>query len=270
MGSRRTTQYVLHPRFDPQTLTSRSQKGIWAGWKDAPLSELGQKQAHAVGASLSTTRLTHIYASPLQRAHSTGRAVHSAQPHAPPFSVNPKLREQYFGVAEGHRWVATIPQGRTPDELIHEGIYPVLSGRTAKFPGGESLEDLARRAEEAIEECVVRHLDEGKDIHVALASHGLCISELVPALLRLDPETRKDVSYAGLLNTAWHRATVERREDGSGLRVVVTLVNQAEHLQGLVNAEPVEEDTSSSEARAFFGGDASKLESAHPATNAEI
>ena len=57
---------------------------------------------------------------------------------------------------------------------------------------------------------------EGKeDVHVALVSHGLCISELVSALVGLDYERRSkgqevpDRQYAGLRNTAWTRATIE-------------------------------------------------------------
>lgn len=95
-------------------------------------------------------------------------------------------------------------------ELYDKGIFPVLSGgRNVKFPEGESLNDLARRAEEAIAECVLPHIQ--SDSHIVIASHGLCISELVAALLRLDPDARRDISYAGLLNTAWTRVVVTTR-----------------------------------------------------------
>lgn len=92
--------------------------------------------------------------------------------------------------------------------MFKHGIFPVLRSRDEKFPEGESLDDLARRAEQGIAECVVPHLASEGDIHIAIASHGLCISELVAALLRLDPDSRRDISYAGLLNTAWTRAVV--------------------------------------------------------------
>ena len=54
-----------------------------------------------------------------------------------------------------------------------------------------------------------------ENVHVALVSHGLCISELVAAVLGLDYERRSkglevpDRAYAGLLNTAWTRATID-------------------------------------------------------------
>ncbi|TFK34487.1 histidine phosphatase superfamily [Crucibulum laeve] len=255
-------------------------KAIWAGWKDAPLSELGRSQAQALAESFASVPITHIYASPLKRAHSTGLAVHTHQPEPKPtFTSNPHLREQHFGIAEGNPWVINRPANKTLEELYAEGIYPVLRQRHEKFPEGESLDDLARRCEEGVQQCVLAHLHEGDGTHVALASHGLCISELVAALLRLDPESNRDVSYAGLLNTAWTRVTVRPRNDHEGpvdphnpppLEVKVTHVNVREHLNSLAPAAVdavEEEDEAKAEARAFFGGGSSKSAST---TNAEV
>ncbi|KAJ7158317.1 phosphoglycerate mutase [Mycena crocata] len=243
-------------------------KSIWAGWKDAPLSELGVKQAAALGqAFLKSTNIDFIYASDLLRAHATGQAVLNA--HAspkPPFTSDKKLREQHFGVAEGNPWALTAPPNKTLEELIKEGIFPVLKDRAAKFPEGESLNDLGRRAEQAIAECVVPHLAAKGDLHIAIASHGLCISELVAALLRLDPDSRRDVSYAGLLNTAWTRAVVSIK-DGSldgpldvnnlpPLTVQITDVNNADHLASLEigTEDPAAVNEEKSAAQAFFSG----------------
>lgn len=93
------------------------------------------------------------------------------------------------------------------EELISKNVFPVLEARDAKYPEGESLEDLARRAEEAIRECVIPHIQQD-GAHIAIASHGLCIGELIAAVIRLDPDSPQDVSYAGLENTAWTRLTI--------------------------------------------------------------
>ncbi|KAJ7485343.1 phosphoglycerate mutase [Mycena latifolia] len=245
-------------------------KSIWAGWKDAPLSELGVKQAAAVGQAFvkSNTKFDFIYASDLKRAHATGQAVLNAHSSPkPPFTSDPKLREQHFGIAEGQPWVINTPPHQTMDELFKKGIFPVLRARDAKFPEGESLDDLARRAEKAIAECVIPHLAAGGDLHIAIASHGLCISELVAALLRLDPDSRRDISYAGLLNTAWTRAVVSIK-DGAltgpldvnnipPLTVKITDVNNADHLAHLEEAQSPEVlDEEKATARAFFAGKA--------------
>ena len=152
-------------------------------------------------------KLDYIYVSPLLRAYATGQAVRDAQPSPkPPFTANPNLREQHFGIAEGHPWEELAP-GQTEEEMIAKNVFPALFSPSAKFPEGESINDLARRAEEAIRECVLPHVLEDS-VHIAIASHGLCISELIAALLRLDPDASRNVSYRGLLNTAWTRVMI--------------------------------------------------------------
>lgn len=170
------------------------------------------QQAAALGQAFlkSNTKFDFIYASDLLRADATGKAVlaYHALPK-PPFTSDKRLREQHFGIAEGQPWVIETPRGYSLTELYEQGIFPVIRTRDGKFPEGESLDDLALRAEKAIAECVVSHLATEGDAHIAIASHGLCISELIAALIRLDPDSRRDISYAGLLNTAWTRAVVK-------------------------------------------------------------
>ncbi|KAJ7078052.1 histidine phosphatase superfamily [Mycena epipterygia] len=179
-------------------------KRIWTGWKDAPLSEL----AAALGRAFSNTKIDSIYASDLLCAHATGQVVLNAHSFPKPvFTSTPKFREQHFGIAEG--------RGQIRDSDTW-GIFPVLRGREQSFPDGDSLDDLARRAEKAINECVVAHLAAEGDLHIAIASHSLCISELVAALLRLDPDSRRDISFSGLLNTAWTQAVVSLKDGSLG------------------------------------------------------
>ena len=91
----------------------------------------------------------------------------------------------------------------------------MLHERSQKFPGGESIDDLYTRATQAINELVMPDVwqaaREGKTgVHIALASHGLCISELIPALLVKDESgAHPGDKYRGLHNTAWTRLTVE-------------------------------------------------------------
>jgi len=176
------------------------------------LSFINSQQADALGTSLASTSISIIYASDLLRANSTGRAVHASQDPPPPFHNNAHLREQHFGIAEGHRWSLGKPKGKTLEECFQAKIFPVLEPEES-FPEGESYLDLGKRAEKAIQECVLPHLTKEnyeKDFHIALASHGLCISQLVPATLKLDTTASEDlnVSYAGLRNTAWTRAAI--------------------------------------------------------------
>jgi broad specificity phosphatase PhoE len=146
------------------------------------------------------------------------------------------LREQNFGIAEGYAWAMSIPDGTTREAMYEEKIYPVLETREEKFPEGESLDDLALRAEAAVRECILPHVANGDGAHIALASHGLCIAEAVAALVRLDPSADKTKNYRGLKNTAWAMVEVNPRSGDAtaGLDVKVVRFNVAGHLDDLV------------------------------------
>lgn len=171
---------------------------------------------------MSTTPFSHIIASPLLRAYTTAQAIQLSQPEStrPELVSSPLLKEQNFGIAEGNKWTFQHEPGLTDKEHWAKGSFPVLDGRRAKYPEGESLDDLRDRARQAIKELVVPIIrdvikEKKEDVHVALVSHGLCISELVAALVGLDYERRskgqevRDRQYAGLMNTAWTRATID-------------------------------------------------------------
>jgi broad specificity phosphatase PhoE len=102
-------------------------------------------------------------------------------------------------------------------DLAAQGIFAVIPDRKHKFPEGESLDDLTVRAGRALRECVLTHFAEyaengcREDVHVVAVSHGLCISEMMAVLVRLDPQADHKVSYKGLLNTAWTRAVITAR-----------------------------------------------------------
>ncbi|KAI0699308.1 phosphoglycerate mutase-like protein [Cerioporus squamosus] len=259
-------------------------RSAWAGWKDAPLSNHGMNQAQALAKSLSTTRFEAIYASTLKRALWTGQAVRDAQPDPKPyFQESPLLREQHFGVAEGQPWAWEQTPGMTIEEHFAKGIWPVLHERHQKFPDGESLDDLYARATQAIDQLVMPHVwkaaREGKTgVHIALASHGLCISELIPALLAKDERgVHPGDKYRGLHNTAWSRATIQVEGAQEGvpldfpdsnppkLRIQVTDVNRHEHLDEVKRQKGIgsaAHDPKQQDIRAFFGGGKLKGEAA--------
>lgn len=79
-----------------------------------------------------------------------------------------KLREQYFGLAEGQNWKTGFA---TSANSYHNRGY--------KFEQGESLEDVHERAQEIMQRCVVPWLvksaknAEGKKEHIVLVAHGI-------------------------------------------------------------------------------------------------
>ncbi|SJK98635.1 uncharacterized protein ARMOST_01903 [Armillaria ostoyae] len=241
-------------------------KAVWGGWKDAPLSDLGASQARALGEHLASTKIDVIYSSPLLRAHHTGKAVQDSQPKPPPLILNPNLREQHFGIAEGYPWCYTYPDDMSLDECYKNNIFPAFFDRSSRFPGGESVDDLEERAHRAVKECIFPHLAEEDGFHIALASHGLCIGELVHALLSYDEKSGRDESYTGLMNTAWTRAVISLDSPHQGpvdsnnpppLSVKVTHIGKEDHLMDLsmtTDTDDVLEDETKVEALAFFGG----------------
>lgn len=146
----------------------------------------------------------------------TAQAIHDAQQEPkPPLTTSLLVREQTYGDAEGKLWTTSQKSGLSLEEHYAQGIYPILHNRSEKFPNGESVDDLGRRATQAINDLVMPHVwsaaREGmKGAHIAVVSHGLCISEMVPALLRKDhrqiPVGRE---YRGLRNTGWTRVTID-------------------------------------------------------------
>ncbi|KAL0959995.1 hypothetical protein HGRIS_011649 [Hohenbuehelia grisea] len=219
---------------------------------------------------MAKTHFDAVYASPLNRAHQTAQALYSALESPPaPIIINPDLREQHFGDAEGGKWTLEPIPGKTLEEMYAMKVFLTLRGRQAKFPNGESLDDLAHRAERALAGCVFPYLaehgressDDAPPFHIVVVSHGLCISELIAALVRLDPDSPQDKSYTGLLNTAWTRVSISLKDSSSTtdttqapkLNVRILDVNNAKHLQNL-DLHVEAEQEASAEAREFFGG----------------
>jgi broad specificity phosphatase PhoE len=180
------------------------------------------KQAKALGDSFAEINITAIHASPLQRAHSTAKAIHDAHHltkagNPIEFHDDPDLREQYFGIAEGHPWARPGTEASETD--IQRKVYPAKTGRDDRFLDGESLNELNQRAGRAIDRIVipailkakgekVQGVDGVDGTHLVIVSHGLCISELLANLVGRTGETVRSGKFAGLENTAWTRVQV--------------------------------------------------------------
>ena len=173
------------------------------------------QQARALGEFFTDTHFTAIHASDLKRAFTTAQALYDGQREPKPtFDSSALLREQHFGVAEGKPWSYDTSRSFNLEEEMAKGIYPVLHGNDEKFPEGESIDELAQRAKEAITALVLPHVwqtaKEGKTgIHVAVVSHGLCISQIISELLKMSAKHEEERDYRGLLNTAWTRVVID-------------------------------------------------------------
>ncbi|KAF9030225.1 phosphoglycerate mutase [Hymenopellis radicata] len=250
-------------------------QSVWAGWKDAPLTNHGMNQAKAAGEYFSSTRLTAIHTSDLLRASMTAQAIHDKQKSPKPLlSSSTLLREQHFGVAEGKPYMQKLTTADSLPSFLDKGKYPGISDREGSFPEGESKNDLRQRAERAIDEILLPYVfkaaREGvRGVRVAIVSHGLCIKETLAALLARGGQNEQ-MPYTGLRNTAWARVSVEFQGVKSGesidfdgdnippLKVRLSDFNSYEHLNTPVRQRggigSAAYDPQQKDIRAFFGG----------------
>ncbi len=142
---------------------------IQGGSSDTPLNEKGRKQKENVGKRLKSETFSAIYASPLQRARETAEAIN--QYHNLPVTLVPDLREIEAGEMEG-TYAAKI--GKHLDEFLTKTED---SGELKRLPGGESMNDIQRRAWSAVKS-IVREND-GTDVLVV--SHYFAILSIICA-----------------------------------------------------------------------------------------
>ena len=145
--------------------TEWSRTGRHTGRTDVALTELGQRQANALGLMLRGRPLAAVLVSPLQRATETFRR---ARLDVADVRVLEELVEWDYGDYEG-RTTAEIRRS-VPDWTIW----------TAPVPGGETAAEVGRRADLAIG----RALGEGGD--VAIFAHGHLLRVLTARWLGLD------------------------------------------------------------------------------------
>ncbi len=130
--------------------TEWSRTGRHTGRTDVPLTARGEREAAALRTSLQGRRFALVLSSPLRRAWDTCRLAG----YGDVARATEDLVEWDYGAYEG----------RTTAEIRVE--VPGWSIWTGAVPGGESAEDVARRAERVIERAAAAGGD------VALFAHG--------------------------------------------------------------------------------------------------
>lgn len=178
---------------------------------DSGLSQRGREQAERTASLLGKQKIDTIYSSPLKRAVDTAQAI--AQSCQLEVNVAPGLKEIDAGELEG---VSLDNMGEQHLDPWREW----MRGNTSlPLPGGESLEELQRRAWREIERIMERHRDET----VVVVSHLMVILAIICRAIGID------------LRHALHL-----RQDPAGISIVeisaqgnsLLLFNDACHLDG--------------------------------------
>jgi broad specificity phosphatase PhoE len=148
--------------------TEWSKSGRHTGRSDIPLTDLGLRQADALARRLANHRFALVLSSPRSRAVETARLAGFADP-----VIDPDLREWDYGEFEG-RTTADI---RT--EIEDWSVW------TGPWRGGETVEQVAVRADRVIERC----LDTGVEGDVLLFAHGHLLRVLAARWIHLPADS---------------------------------------------------------------------------------
>jgi len=182
--------------------TEWSVSGKHTGRTDIPLTDLGRRQADALGEMLSGTEFALVLSSPLSRAWETmDRAGYAADAVA-----TGDLLEWDYGVYEGRR--TTDIRTEIPDWSVW----------THPIDDGESLEEIGARADSAID------LALRADGPVAMFAHGHMLRILAARWMGLPPAVGRNL----LLDTATVSTLGWERENR-----VLRHWNEACHLRSL-------------------------------------
>jgi probable phosphoglycerate mutase len=156
--------------------TQASQDGRFTGARDIPLSMEGRVHASELAVRLARYPLDAIYASSMQRARETAEFI--ARVHGMEVVPVPELREVNHGVWDGlNRDEIRAKFGGQLDEYNRDPYH-------FRPDGGESGEDVLRRAAPAMSELVKKH--DGQTILVV--AHKTTNRLLICKFLGLDPQ----------------------------------------------------------------------------------
>jgi probable phosphoglycerate mutase len=190
--------------------------GRYQGQQDAPLSELGSRQAEALAGRLQREPLDAIFTSPLQRAARTAQAIAHYHPQVP-FAYEPALLEISHGDWEGLLAEEVI-------ERYGEGLHEWRRHPTrAQMPHGESFSNILKRVLD-FKEWLFREYTGG---NVLVSTHDVVVKILVADALGMDMDR---------INRIWvTNASISVIEYGDELPYLVSL-SEACHLGRLETA----------------------------------
>jgi probable phosphoglycerate mutase len=179
---------------------------------DAPLTELGRRQAAAVGERFATHGIDAVYSSTMQRARDTGLAI--ATHHELPVAERESL-------VEIHLW-RDLPQDKGLIETLGKAELRRImreanrSRRWDSYPHAESRLEFRRRVVDELDRIAAEHVGD----RVVVACHGGVINAYLAHIMETDLDTVCTVHHTSI-------TTVRAMDD---LRRVVQ-VNDHEHVK---------------------------------------
>ena len=213
MNKHLTFYLVRHGR------TLWNEQGLLQGFGNSDLTELGVKGAKQTGAALQHIPFVAAYSSCLQRTIDTAQYI-LGERHVPLFQ-HKGLNEQYFGSWEG-----------LPVEELHslEEFNQMLKDAAnykAQSNGGETFEQLAKRAIKALQDIIQVH-EQG---NILVVSHGHTLRLLLALLAGTSwQEHRHEGKSQSLLNCAINIVHY-KQSNGTDGKFIIDTINEAGHLR---------------------------------------
>jgi len=193
-------------------VTELNDLGVIQGVADTPLTDLGRRQAAAVGATLKVFKSVALYSSPYVRAVQTAEII--GEHLGLPVVKSTRLREQGLSDWEGRTWkdiAAADPE--IAQRRNNEGWWFCP-------PGGEPRLRVRHRMLAFVSEMEEQH----KDATVVAVTHAGALYFLVHALIDKVPIGR---THIRTFNCGF--SVVEADDE----RMRLTSLNEIAHLQGL-------------------------------------
>jgi broad specificity phosphatase PhoE len=154
--------------------TAWNKEEIFRGRADIPLNEIGRKEALLAGQYLRGVKVDSVYSSPLYRAFETAETI--ARYQGKEVQTLDGLVDIDFGQWQG---VSRKEVRKSYGELYGQWKE---NPHLVRFPEGESLEDVRKRALGAIHETVGNHATET----LVMVSHRVVNKIVICGLLGLD------------------------------------------------------------------------------------
>ncbi len=177
-----TVYFVRHGQTDSNA------NGIFMGWSDEDLNELGYTQVRCLSSRIASVPITSIHTSPLKRAYTTATIL--AEPH----NLEPLVLHDLIEIKMGS-W-----EGMHMNEV--KRLWPELWQRyqfepsSVTFPNGESYHQLTERAIRAFHTAI----EANQGGHIVIVTHRAVIRVLIAHVLGISNSVHRrfDVDNASL------------------------------------------------------------------------
>ena len=188
-------------------------EGRFGGHSPTPLSDLGQRQAEAVGKALAKENITAIYSSDLYRAVQTAEPLSKLT--GVPIIATPAFRERNVGVLEG----LTFEESK---ETFPDDYYALVNRRVHHIiTNGESYHHLLQRSTAELWEILRSRIGE----RIAIFSHTGAICFLTLHLMGAIRRDTKQTPWIVTSNCGINRFEIRGRRN-----IRVLALNDTRHL----------------------------------------